>query len=277
MRNFLAFIRQFRVLLFFALLQGIVLTWHFRSLNYPRSQYLTTASTFTGKFYETQHEITQYLNLRRNNSWLQRENARLHKYENKSLMKLERNLVKIDDTLHKVQYAYIPAEVINSTYTRRNNYFTLNVGKKQGIEKNMGVFSANGVLGTVHSVGEHFCIVKSCLTKNINIAVMIESSGEHGFLKWDGKDARRGSLTGISNDSKVEKWSKVVTRGSAGIFPQGLPVGKVEKTKVLEGKPLWDVTILFSENFRRVQRVYVIKNLLRDEQLDLEKPYQAKQ
>lgn len=270
MRNFLAFLRQFRVILFFALLQGVALTWYFTFLQYPRSQYLTSASTVSGKLYEWRFNITQYLNLEKNNDKLQKENIRLRESQTQSLMKLEQGLVKVDDTLHMVQYEYIPAKVVNSTHTRRNNYFTLNVGENNGIEKNMGVFTPNGVLGTIHSVGEHYSIVKSCLTENINIAVMIKSSGEHGFLKWNGLDARRGTLTGISNDRKVKKWSEVVTRGSAGIFPQGMLVGKVEKTAPVEGKPLWDVTILFSENYRSVQRVYVIKNLLKDEQLKLE-------
>jgi len=274
MRNFLAFIRQFRVVLFFALLQGFALTWYFTYLSYPRSQYLTTANNLTGKFYETTASITQYLNLEQNNDWLQKENARLHAREVKSLLKLENGLVKVHDTLHMVQYEYTPARIINSTYTRPNNYFTIDIGSEQGVEKNMGVFTANGVLGTIHNVGPKFSVVKSCLTENVNIAVMIEKSGEHGFLKWDGKDPRRGSLAGISNDSKVDKWSKVVTRGSAGIFPQGLPVGMVEKTTSVEGKPLWEVTILFSENYRRVQRVYVIKNLLLDAQKEVEKPYE---
>lgn len=274
MRNFLAFIRQFRVILFFALLQGIALTWYFTYLSYPRSQYLTTASTFTGKFHEWQHEVTQFIHLQENNDGLQRQVVRLQSKQINNLIRLDHGLVKVDDTLHQVQYEYTPAEVVNSTHTRRNNYFTINVGRREGIEKNMGVITPNGVLGTVHSVGEHFSVVKSCLTENINIALMIEKSGEHGFLKWNGKDARRGTLTGISNDRKVEKWSKVVTRGSAGIFPPGLTVGKVEKTAPIEGKPLWDVTVLFSENYRTVQRVFVVKNLLLEEQRELEKPYQ---
>ena len=274
MRNFLAFIRQFRVILFFAFLQGLALAWYFTYLSYPRSQYLTTASTLTGKFHALEHEITQFINLTENNDRLQKENTRLRAYQEESLMKLKHGLVKVNDTLHKVQYEYMPAEVVNSTYTRRNNYFTINIGSNEGVKKNMGVITPSGVLGTVHNVGPYYSVVKSCLTEDINIALMIESSGEHGFLKWDGKDPRRGSLTGISNDSKVEKWSKVVTRGSAGIFPRGLPVGKVIKTTTVEGKPLWDVTILFSENYRTVQRVYVIKNLMLEEQKKVEKPYQ---
>ena len=106
---------------------------------------------------------------------------------------------------------------------------------------------------------------------------MIEESGEHGFLKWNGRNARKGSLTGISNDRKVKKWSNVITRGSAGTFPRGLPIGKVQKTAPIEGKPLWDVTVLFSEDYRRIQRVFVIKNLLRDEQFNLEAKINAQQ
>lgn len=277
MRNFLAFLRQFRVILFFAFLQGLALAWYFTYSSYPRSQYLTTASTITGKFHALQYEVTQFINLTENNDKLQKENTRLRAYQEENLIKLDHGLVKVDDTLHKVQYEYIPAEVVNSTYTRRNNYFTINIGSNEGVKKNMGVITPSGVLGTIHNVGPQFSVVKSCLTEDINIALMIESSGEHGFLKWDGKDPRKGSLTGISNDSKVDKWSKVVTRGSAGIFPKGLPVGKVVKTTTVEGKPLWDVTILFSENYRTVQRVYVVKNLLLEEQKDVEKPYQDNQ
>ena len=77
-------------------------------------------------------------------------------------------------------------------------------------------------------------------------------------------------MWGVSNDTDVKKWSRVVTRGGGGIFPRGISVGKVERTDVVEGKPLWDVTIKYSENYRQLQRVYVIKNLLQEEQEEIE-------
>jgi hypothetical protein len=48
-------------------------------------------------------------------------------------------------------------------------------------------------------------------------------------------------------------------------------VGKIERLKTIEGKPLWDVTFRYSEDYRKIQNVYVIKNLLREEQEKLEK------
>ena len=270
MRNFLAFIRRFRVFLLFALLQGVALTFYFTFLSFPRSQYLTSTSTISGTIFELKHNFTKFLALEQNNTSLQKENLELRRRTIENLFSLDNGLVKVDDTLHKVQYEYVTSQIINSTHTKRNNFFTINVGSDQGIERSMGVFSSNGVVGVVHFSGPKYSIVKSCLTEKLNIAVKIDVSGEHGFLQWDGEDSKRGTLTGISNDSDVDQWSKVVTRGSAGIFPEGIAVGKVESTKVVEGMPLWDVTILFSENYRTVQRVYVVKNLLQDEQDDAE-------
>lgn len=270
MRNLIAFLRRFQVFLIFMLMQVFALYTYFTYMNFPRSQYLTSASKISGTLLTAKHEVTKHLNLSRNNQMLQRENIKLREQLPQSFHRLNNGLVKINDTLFKQEYTYIPALVINSTHTKANNYFTLNIGWSEGIRPNMGVFSENGIVGIVHNVSEHFSVVKSVLTANINIDVMIEPIGLVGLLKWDGRDSRRGQITGISNDLKIKKWSKVVTRGGSGIFPRGLMVGKVEKLNTVEGKPLWDVVVRFSEDYRTLQRVYVIKHLMQDELKKLE-------
>ena len=269
MRNFLAFIQRFRVLLFFAFLQALAMIFYFTFVQFPRAQYLTTASAVTGSILEVRNDVTKHFNLSKNNLDLQKENIALRDSIPSSFIRLNNGLVEINDTLHRQQYSYIPATVINSTHDKRNNYFTLNIGAAQGIKRGMGVFSEKGVVGVIHNVSKHYAVVKSCLTENINIDIMIEASGQFGLLKWNGKDARRGTMWGVSNDTKVDKWSKIITRGGGGIFPRGISVGKVEKTEAVEGKPLWDVTILYSEDYRRLQRVYVVKHLLKKELDDL--------
>ncbi len=270
MRNFLAFFKRFRVFLFFAFFQIIALSLYVRYLSFPKNQYLTTASAVTGKILEAENDVTKHFNLSKNNSALQRENIKLRNKIPQSFYQVDRNIYKIEDTLYEQQYAYIPASVINSSVTKRNNYFTIDVGSKQGIKREMGVFSDKGVVGVIHNVSEHYSVVKTVLTKDINIDVTIEPIGLFGFLKWDGHDPKKGSVTGISNDLKIKRWSRVVTKGGSGIFPKGMPVGKVYETKPVEGEPLWDVVVKFSENFRTLQRVYIIKNLLIDEQKALE-------
>jgi rod shape-determining protein MreC len=270
MQNFLAFIRKFRVLLFFALLQGLALTLYFTFISFPRSQFMTTASSVSGTLLEWRNELTKHFALSENNTKLQKENISLRNKLPESYIQLQNDRVKINDTVYGAQYEYISATVINSTHDKRNNFFTLNVGKSQGVRRHDGVFTPSGVLGVVHNVSEHYSVVKSCLTGDINIDVLIDGSGEFGLLKWDGEDARYGTMTGVSNDRRIKKNAQVVTRGGAGIFPRGLPIGRIIETSAVEGKPLWNIKIEFSEDYRSVQRAYIVKNLLSKEQSEVE-------
>jgi rod shape-determining protein MreC len=271
MRNLIAFFRRFRIFLYFALLQGIALSTYFTYLSYPRSQYLTTASVVSGQLLTYRNDVTKHFQLPYNNRKLQYENIKLRQRLPESFIKVQGALFKIDDTLQRQQYEYIPAVVINSTVNKRNNYFTLSSGKSSGIYRGMGVFSIQGIVGIIHNVSDHFAVVKSVLTEDINIDVMVEKNGVFGLLKWNGKNPKIGTISSISNDLNLKKWSKIVTRGGSGIFPRGLPVGKIKSLKTVEGKPLWDVEIYYSEDYRKLQNVYVIKNLMLNEQKELEK------
>ncbi len=271
MHNLIAFFRRFRIFMLFVLLQIFALSNYFTSLSFPRSQYISSASAVSSTILEGKNSVTKYWNLGENNILLQKENIRLRRKISSTFMRLNSRLVKIKDTLYQQQYEYIPGIIINSSCNKRNNFFTLNIGKKQGVKRGMGVFSDNGIIGVIHNVSDHYSVIKSVLTQSINVDVIIESSGAFGLLKWDGRDPKRGSISGISNDMKIKKWSKIVTRGGSGIFPRGLMVGRIETLKPIEGKPLWDVTLRYSEDYTKIQNVYVIKNLLREEQEKLEK------
>lgn len=270
MRKLFAFFRRFRIFLFFAGLQFVALSTYFSSLSFPKSQYLSSANQIGGTLWGVQNYFTRYFHLDETNSKLLRKNRELHDKMPETFIRMGENLVRINDTLYEQQYSYLTATVIHSTYDKRNNYLTLNIGRNQGVEREMGVFSEEGVVGIVQSVSEHFCLVKSVLSKNINIDVMVQTGGAFGLLKWETQNVRTANISGISNDISLKKWSNVVTRGGGGIFPRGIPVGKIKKVGQIEGKPLWDVELKLGVNFKAVQKVYVVKNLLKKEQLELE-------
>jgi len=270
MNRLIFFLKRFQILLVFLILQVISLYLYFSFLDYPRSQILTTASTISGKLWDIRYSITQHMNLRYSNTELQNNNSRLMRDQSISFIRIDERTVKINDTLYQQQYEYIPSEVSNSTVMRRNNYFTIRVGKKQNIQWGMGVISDRGIVGVIHKVGEHYSIVKSVLTENINTSVMIEDLGLFGLLKWDGHNPTKGWISGISNDQIIPLKSKVITRENSGIFPKGILVGYVSDIESIEGEAFWKVSIRFSEDYRKLQRIYVIRNFLFDEQNELE-------
>ena len=99
MRNLFAFFRRFRVFLVFILMQIFALTSYFSFLQYPRAQYLTTASAVAGKTLAMRNDLTKHFNLGKSNSALQRENKWLREQLPQSFQRLQYGLVKINDTL----------------------------------------------------------------------------------------------------------------------------------------------------------------------------------
>lgn len=270
MRNLIAFYLRFRIFLVFAILQAVALYTYFSYSDFPRMQMMTTAGTINAKVLTVRNDVTKHFHLSEANRQLQLENKRLRQKLEQSLYRVDHGSITVNDTAFRQQYTYIPATVINNTYDKRNNYMTIDVGSNQGIKVGDGVFSSRGVVGTIHNVSGNYAVVKTVLTKDINIDVMVEPGGAFGLLKWNGLNPKRCSINGISNDMQIKKWARVVTRGGSGIFPRGILVGRVERKSYLEGKPLWDITVRLAEDFRSIQHVYVIKNLMQQELDNLE-------
>lgn len=261
MRNLVAFLRRFRIFLVFVLLQVFSLYLYIQNSEFARLQALSTASALNGSIMSARHEITKHFRLEHTNALLAKENAFLRARLKESNYKVQRRSFKIEDTIYQHQYVYYPAVVVGNTFDKRNNYMTIDLGSNSGIKQGWGVISSEGVVGIVHAVGKTYSVVKTVLSKNINIDVSLKDDGAFGLLKWDGVSPSICQVSGISNDITIKKWAHVITRGSSGIFPKGIPVGVVEKRKSIEGKPLWDLQVNLSVDFRRIEYVYVVKNL----------------
>lgn len=275
MRKFVAFFLRIRAFLFFLFLQICAFSFYITFMSFPKNSFLTSSNYFVGTIYSWQNSITKYLHLDENNTNLQNENALLRKHRKESLYKISNDTIQINDTLYRQQFTYIPADIVNSTVNRRNNFFTLNVGKNQGVKQYMGVISPQGIVGQIHAVSEHYSVVKSVLSEKINVSVLIrypysETEIRDAYLNWDGKSPKTGNVTGVSSDFEIPKGSKVYTQGGAGIFPKGIFIGTFKKQKTIEGEPLLNIEIDYKEDYRVLQKAYVVKNLFFDEFKELE-------
>jgi rod shape-determining protein MreC len=260
MRNLIAFLRRFRLFLAFTVLQIIALALLFNMNEFASIQFMSTTSSVNATVFKWRNNVDKHFYLETNNEKLARENAFLRARLKESNYQVKRDKILIEDTTYKNQYTYIPGNVIQSTYDKRNNYMTVDVGTIHGVKRGDGVISADGVVGIVHLVQEHYCLVKTVLSKNINLDVTLDKVGAFGLLKWDQKSPRIVQVEGVSSDIYFKKWSKVVTRGNSGLFPKGIPVGTVTKRKTVNGEPQWDISLALSTDFRTIQKVYIVHN-----------------
>jgi rod shape-determining protein MreC len=150
---------------------------------------------------------------------------------------LEKENKKLNDVLGKKEtlrdYDPTQATVIARNPDRWNEQVIINKGSVTGIKKKMAVVTASGLIGKVNSVNKFTSTVQLLSAndpKNRISAVILGGDQEvHGLIMGYDEKKKLLLLKQIPADAKVAKKQNVVTSGLGGIFPEGLPIGKVVK------------------------------------------------
>ena len=260
------FIRNKNALLFL-LLFFISLFLTIQSHSYHRSKFVHSANFLTGGIYEQVNSIGQYFDLKSENELLLQENNRL-----KSLLlnqDIDSAATNMDNGL---QYGFIPAKVVKSSYSSSNNYLTIDVGEKDSIVPDLGVVTSNGIIGIVDNVSKHYARVISILNTTSRVNAQHQKSGHFGSLTWNAMSPYQVQLEDIPKQAEVKSGDTIITSGRSVIFPKGIPIGKVLSYELDETENYYLVNIELFNDMTNVGHVHVIRNRDREEILSLEAP-----
>ena len=171
------------------------------------------------------------------------------KADNKKL----REIVGKEDSLR--DYEPIQATVISRNPDQWEEKIIIDQGRVDGIELNMAVITANGLVGKVVLVTPFTSTVELLSTENPNFRVAAVIPGEEAiFGLIEGYDPKRGELImkRIDSNFDVKEGQKVESSGLGGIFPKGLLIGEVTEvstddyglTKLAYIRPAADFSML---------------------------------
>lgn len=270
MKNLFLFLWKHINLVLFLLIETGCMLLLVQNNSYQGIALINSSNLIAGAYYETINTARGYFNLRETNAMIAAENARLHSIAPGAYMKYVNASVAVSDTVYKQQYRYSFAEVINNSVHRRNNYLTLNKGKIHGIKPNSAVIGPQGVVGITKDVSDHFTTVLSVLNKDARISARIKKNGFFGSLFWDGSDSRFVTLADIPSHAGIAKGDTVVTNAFSAIFPDNILIGTIDQFDRKEGESFYSIRIRLSTNFRTIRQVYVVDNLMKEEQKKLE-------
>ena len=270
MRNLLVFIWKNYFLFLFLLLETLCVYLLVSNNYFHQASFINSTNSMVGSAYTTYSDFTEYLHLRTQNEILAAENANLKSFVKESSSTVSTKIQTINDTIYHRKYTFLSAKVVNNSTNRRNNYLTLNIGSKQGITRDMAVICSGGVVGLVKDVSDNFCSVMSLLHKDSKISSKLKKDGSFGPLFWEGDDYRYATLIDIPTHVKLVKGDTIVTSAFSTIFPEGIMVGTVESYELKAREYFYTVRVRLSTDFKKLNYVYVINNLMKNEQEELE-------
>jgi rod shape-determining protein MreC len=167
--------------------------------------------------------------------------------------------------------------VVYNSVIFENNYLQLNRGYQNGIRDNMAVINSNGAaVGVVVNVSPNFSQVMSLLHVKSRLTASLKRTGENGTLEWNGEDPRFISLRGISKDIKISVGDTVVTSVYSYNFPPGFLIGTIANARSDAGTGFHLITVKTAVNFSNIQQVFIVENLQRNEQLQLNRDTENK-
>ena len=133
----------------------------------------------------------------------------------------------------------------------------LDRGERDGIRRNMGVITPDGVVGKVIESYRDTAQVQLLTDKYSGVGAMLAESRIQSPVGGTGEPLL--SMKYIPTDDTVSVGEHVVTSGMDRIFPRDLPVGIV--TEIKTGRPFQQVRVRPAANLQRLEEVIVLLTL----------------
>jgi rod shape-determining protein MreC len=164
----------------------------------------------------------------------------------------------------------VVGKVVKNSFNTRENYITINTGKALGIKTDMGVINDKGIVGIVEKTSKDFATIQSVLNIKSKINAKIKNSDHFGSLVWDGKNVGFAQLIDVPRLASLRKGDSIVTGGNSDIFPENIPVGKIDKIFIDRKTNYYTINVRLFNDMTALGYVYIIENKKKKQKQELE-------
>ena len=271
MDKLLEFLHKYRHWFVFLILETIALVTYLSGSLYSRSLGWYATSAVFGRVNELMTEGWSYVGLRPRNEELLRENARLRTaYTLLARQMQDAEAHSLLPRLHATDSlpidpsVVIIARVINRVTHTGEVYYTINKGRRDGIETDMGVMSASGVVGAVMAVSDHYALVIPVLNPKIRLACTLLGQEVSGTLTASSSpNANEAILSNVPPHAHPQIGDTITTSGYSYLFPEGMMVGTIADSVPARVKgsagTFANYPVHLSTDFQGLRYVYVIR------------------
>lgn len=274
MLRLISFLYASRHVLLFLFLEGIALFLIIR-FNTPQKNALgDRLLNISLSIANRRANVSSYFSLQAENDQLQQNNQQLleENLQLKAFLQEVRTQAKDSITPKKLDlpsqdpsYELISCRIVQNSTDLSYNFFTLDKGEKDGVQKEMGVISLDGVVGRVIETTENYSMAISLLNQQLKLSIKSLNKDNIGVYQWPGISPREGFAKIIPSDRIIEINDTLVTSGYSHVFPPDYPVGYVDSVGTQTAEGFYEVWINLASDFYKLSRVYIIRNLNKPE------------
>ncbi len=204
-------------------------------------------------------------NIKKENDELKKEIIALNNKisDTQSLENLKKSLNFIDES-YKAKS--VSASVVGKNDGNWYNSFVIGAGKKQGIKKDSIVMNGSGLVGKVYEVSDNYSKAISLLDTKSSVSFKLKDTNSKGVITQNStledkeNYKNKGQLHGymFETTDKVLPGDVLVTSG-LGLYPEGIPIGEVDKVIDDKNKSMKFVIVKPYADFKNIDDVTIIE------------------
>jgi len=150
----------------------------------------------------------------------------------------------------------LAARVIGASPDRASHMVFISRGSRDGLRRDMGVITPEGVVGKVFAVYPDTSQVLLLTDKESGVGALLGESRAQGPVRGTGEPLL--GLEYISNEVKVEPGERILTSGQDRIFPKDLPVGTVVQVQPDRHSPFLKISVKPAARLDGLEEVLVL-------------------
>lgn len=161
---------------------------------------------------------------------LQSENDRLREWYQTALLLQSENqsLQALLNLKSEPQHRFVTTRVVADSGSSYVKSFIIAAGTNDRVQKDHAVLAENGLVGRVIETGRNTSRVLLINDMNSRVPILVEGSRQKAIMA--GTNESLPILIYPPADTEMEVGARVITSGHGGIFPPGLPIGRIEKS-----------------------------------------------
>lgn len=192
---------------------------------------------------------------------LEAENNLLKEYEYQNLRL--RDLLQYKDSIAR-NFDTTAASVIARNPSNWFQTLTINKGESDGLKKNMAVVTGQGLVGHVINVSSNSAEVSLIISDDSAVGGLVQVTRTPGVVEGLPDNSGLLKMIHISKDAPVRAKQVVISSGLGGIFPKGVPIGRVTEVEIESNGLVKYAMVRPFVDFNRLEEVLVIKTVFGD-------------